>query len=43
LSIRKIPERKERDDGESWMYDEEVNDAIRAFARTQGDSKYYFG
>ncbi len=43
LSIRKIPERKERDDGKSWMYDEEVNDAIRAFARTQGDSKYYFG
>ncbi len=30
---REIPERKERMDGDSWMYDEEVNDAILKFAR----------
>lgn len=43
LSVRKILERKERDDSESWMYDKKVNAAIKALARTQGDSKYYFG
>ena len=36
---REIPERKERIDGDSWMYDEEVNDVILKFARAQGDSK----
>lgn len=38
---REIPERKMRDDGDSWMYDEDVNNSIRNFARIQGDSKYY--
>ena len=41
VSIREIPERKERDDGDSWMYDEDVNDAIKKFVRIQGDRKYY--
>lgn len=43
VSIREIPERKEREDGDSWLYDEDINDAIRKFARAQGDSKYYYG
>ena len=43
MNIRKIPEKKERDDSKSWMYDKEVNDAIKAFARTKSNSKYYFG
>ena len=33
MSLRKILERKERDDGDLWMYDKNVNDAIRKFAR----------
>ena len=40
MSIREIPERKEREDGNSWLHDEDVNNAIRKFAKTQGDSKY---
>lgn len=38
VHTREIPERKERSDGESWMYDEGVNNAIKAFARAKGDS-----
>ncbi len=37
MSKRKIPKRKEKDDGDSWMYDEDVNDAIKKFIKTQGD------
>ena len=37
---REIPERKGRDDHDSWMYDLDLNDAMRKFAATQGDSKY---
>lgn len=37
-----IPERKEREDFDSWMYDGDLNNAIREFVRTQGDSKYFF-
>ena len=35
-----IPERKGKDDHDSWMYDLDLNDAMRKFAATQGDSKY---
>lgn len=38
---REIPERKDRNDGDLWMYDDDVNDAIKELARAQGDSKYY--
>lgn len=38
---RKIPERKEKDDGDLWMYNEDMNDAIKKFVRTQCDCKYY--
>lgn len=41
MSIRKISERKERDDGNLLMYDEDINDALKKFVRTQGDCKYY--
>lgn len=41
MSKREIPKRKERDDGNSLMYDEDVNNAIKKFIRTQGDRKYY--
>ena len=34
VSIKMIPEKKERDDGDLWMYDEDVNDAIKKFVRT---------
>ena len=40
VSQREIPEGKERDDYDSWMYDRDVNDAMRKFAGTQSDSKY---
>lgn len=41
MSIREIAERKEREDIDSWLYNEDVNDAIRKFASAQGVSKYY--
>ena len=41
VSKRKIPKRKERNDGDLWIYDENVNDAIKKFVKTQGDRKYY--
>ena len=40
MHSREIPERKERSDGESWTYDEDVNNAIKEFAKAQGDSKF---
>ena len=40
VSSRTIPERKEREDFDSWMYDGDLNDAMREFVRTQGNSKY---
>ena len=40
VHTRKIPEQKERSDGESWMYDEDVNNTIKEFAKAQGDSKF---
>ena len=40
VHTRKNPERKERSDGETWMYDEDVNDAIKEFAKAQGDNKF---
>lgn len=36
----KTRERKKKDNHDSWMYDPNLNDAIRKFATTQGDSKY---
>lgn len=34
VSIREIPEKKEREDGDLWLYDEDVNNVIRKFAKT---------
>ncbi|MCJ1428982.1 hypothetical protein MMC29_006895, partial [Sticta canariensis] len=34
---REIPERKQRTDDDSWMYDEDKIDDIRQLARTQSD------
>lgn len=31
------------DNSKSWIYEKEINNAIRAFAKIQGNSKYYFG
>ena len=42
METRKIPERKHRDDNDLWMYDEDVNDAIKEFARAQRDNKYNY-
>ena len=42
LSIREIPEGKETEDGDLWLYDEDVNNAIKKFAKAQGDIKYYY-
>lgn len=42
VNIREIPEIKEREDGDSWLYDKNVNDAIRKFAKIQGDNKYFY-
>lgn len=39
MDNRKIPERKEKDDHDSWMYDLDLNDVIKKFAATQGDSE----
>ena len=40
MHTREIPERKERSDGKLWMYDKDVNNAIKEFARAQGNNKY---
>lgn len=40
VNSRTIPERKERDDCTSWMYDQDVSDAIRTFAKSKGDRMY---
>lgn len=37
---REVPERKQRTDDDSRMYDEDINDDLRQLARTQGDGKY---
>ena len=37
-----IPEKKERDNYDLWIYDGDLNDAMRKFAVTKGDGKYYF-
>ena len=42
MEIRKIPKWKDRDDDDSWIYDEDVNDAIKEFARAQRDNKYNY-
>lgn len=39
MDNRKIPERKEKEDHHSWMYDLDLNDVIKKFAATQGDSE----
>ena len=40
VDTREIPERKKREDSDLWMYDGDLNDAMREFVRTEGDSKY---
>lgn len=40
MSQRKILKRKGKDDSDLWMYDEDMNDSTRKFAKAQGDSKY---
>ena len=42
MKTRKILERKDRDNDDSWIYDEDVNNAIKKFARVQKDSKYNY-
>lgn len=41
MEKREFSERKDRGDGDLWMYDEDVSDAIKEFARVQRDNKYY--
>ncbi len=43
MNTREIPKRKQRDDYDSWMYDRDLNDAMRKLAGTQSDSKYCLG
>ena len=40
MTKQEIPKRKKIDDYDSWMYDRDLNDAIRKFVATQSDSKY---
>lgn len=39
VELQEIPERKEKEDSNSWMYNGDLNDAMRVFVRTQGDGK----
>ncbi len=43
MTVKKTSKRKEIEDGDLWLYDEDVNDVIKKFARAQDDSKYYYG
>ena len=40
MNTREISEWKEKDGYNSWVYYEDLNDAIRKFAETQSDGKY---
>ncbi len=40
MNNREIPEKKRRDDHDSWMYNLDLNDAMRKFAVTQSDSNF---
>ncbi len=42
MSIKKILERKYKNDGNSRMNNEDVNKTIKEFARSKRDSEYYF-
>ncbi len=39
MEIREIPEKKEMVDGDSWMYDDNINNAIIGFSRVKKDDK----
>lgn len=40
MTTREIPEGKEKGDYDLWMYNGDLNDAMKKFAALQGDSKY---
>lgn len=41
VNNREVPQRKERNDYESWMDDESLRESMRDFARKLGDRMYY--
>lgn len=41
IDNRIIPERKNRIDAESWIYDEDLRMSLRNFAKKEGDRTYY--
>lgn len=41
MSKKKIPEKKKKDDGDLWIYDEDINDVIKKIVKAQGNRKYY--
>lgn len=43
MSLHKKNSRKKRKtDSKSWIYDEDVNNVIKKFAKVQGDSKFQY-
>ena len=42
MNIKKVSKRKKREYGGFWLYDENVNNAIKKFARAKNDSKYHY-
>lgn len=40
MHTREILERKERNDGKSWKYDEDINNVIKEYAKPKRDSKF---
>lgn len=40
LELEEILERKERENSDSWMYNGDLNNTMKEFVKTQGDSKY---
>lgn len=42
MSIRDIAKIKIKKDRDLWLYDENINNIIKKFAKTQKDSKYYY-
>lgn len=42
LSIKKRNlEKKEKDNSDLWIYDKDINNAIKKFLKTEVDYKYY--
>lgn len=41
MLIKKISKQKKKDNGDLWIYNQDINETIKKFVKTQGDCNYY--